>query len=124
MSTAATESPLLYGRVPVQRLLLQARIWAIDASKAKAGAELKPQAAAAQARAPRSCPSGEDDEGELYVVSIGGGVYHLVGRRRSADTRRRDRPDPATMTSIVERYDRDAEDYERYWAPVLDRARA
>jgi len=26
------------------------------------------------------------------------------------------------MTSIVERYDRDAEDYERYWAPVLDRA--
>lgn len=24
--------------------------------------------------------------------------------------------------SIVERYDRDAEDYERYWAPVLDRA--
>jgi SAM-dependent methyltransferase len=25
------------------------------------------------------------------------------------------------MTSIVERYDRDAEDYERYWAPVLDR---
>ncbi|MFN8519674.1 MAG: class I SAM-dependent methyltransferase [Chloroflexota bacterium] len=26
------------------------------------------------------------------------------------------------MTSIVERYDRDAEDYERYWAPVLDQA--
>ena len=26
------------------------------------------------------------------------------------------------MTSIIERYDRDAEDYERYWAPVLDRA--
>jgi ubiquinone/menaquinone biosynthesis C-methylase UbiE len=26
------------------------------------------------------------------------------------------------MTSIVERYDRDAEDYERYWAPVLDLA--
>jgi SAM-dependent methyltransferase len=26
------------------------------------------------------------------------------------------------MTGIVERYDRDAEDYERYWAPVLDRA--
>jgi ubiquinone/menaquinone biosynthesis C-methylase UbiE len=24
------------------------------------------------------------------------------------------------MSSIVERYDRDAEDYERYWAPVLD----
>jgi ubiquinone/menaquinone biosynthesis C-methylase UbiE len=26
------------------------------------------------------------------------------------------------VTSIVERYDRDAEDYERYWAPVLDQA--
>jgi ubiquinone/menaquinone biosynthesis C-methylase UbiE len=26
------------------------------------------------------------------------------------------------MTGIVERYDRDAADYERYWAPVLDRA--
>ena len=26
------------------------------------------------------------------------------------------------MTTIVERYDRDAEDYERYWAPVLDHA--
>lgn len=26
------------------------------------------------------------------------------------------------MTSIIDRYDRDAEDYERYWAPVLDRA--
>jgi SAM-dependent methyltransferase len=26
------------------------------------------------------------------------------------------------MSSIVERYDRDAQDYERYWAPVLDRA--
>jgi SAM-dependent methyltransferase len=26
------------------------------------------------------------------------------------------------MTGIVERYDRDAQDYERYWAPVLDRA--
>lgn len=26
------------------------------------------------------------------------------------------------MTSLVERYDRDAADYERYWAPVLDRA--
>jgi SAM-dependent methyltransferase len=26
------------------------------------------------------------------------------------------------VTSLVERYDRDAEDYERYWAPVLDAA--
>jgi ubiquinone/menaquinone biosynthesis C-methylase UbiE len=26
------------------------------------------------------------------------------------------------VSSIIERYDRDAEDYERYWAPVLDRA--
>jgi len=26
------------------------------------------------------------------------------------------------LTSIIDRYDRDAEDYERYWAPVLDRA--
>jgi demethylmenaquinone methyltransferase / 2-methoxy-6-polyprenyl-1,4-benzoquinol methylase len=26
----------------------------------------------------------------------------------------------ARMSTIVERYDRDAEDYERYWAPVLD----
>jgi SAM-dependent methyltransferase len=26
------------------------------------------------------------------------------------------------VTTIVERYDRDAEDYERYWAPVLDAA--
>jgi hypothetical protein len=25
---------------------------------------------------------GQDDEGELYVVSIGGGVYKLVGRER------------------------------------------
>ena len=26
------------------------------------------------------------------------------------------------MSAITERYDRDAQDYERYWAPVLDRA--
>jgi SAM-dependent methyltransferase len=30
--------------------------------------------------------------------------------------------DPDAVASIVERYDRDAQDYERYWAPVLDRA--
>jgi hypothetical protein len=25
---------------------------------------------------------GEDDDGELYAVSIGGGVYHIVGREK------------------------------------------
>ena len=25
---------------------------------------------------------GQDDEGELYIISAGGGVYHIVGRPR------------------------------------------
>jgi hypothetical protein len=56
-------------------------IWAIDASKAKPGAKLKPRRLLR--RSGSSFVSfGEDDEGELYVVSIGGGVYKLVGRER------------------------------------------
>ncbi len=54
-------------------------IFALDAAKAKAGADLTPK------RLLRKADSvfvsmGEGDDGELYVVSIGGGIYHLVAR--------------------------------------------
>ena len=54
-------------------------IYALDASKAKAGADLTPK------RMLRKNDSvfvslGQGDDGELYVVSIGGGIYHIVAK--------------------------------------------
>ncbi|MEZ4595829.1 MAG: PQQ-dependent sugar dehydrogenase [Chloroflexota bacterium] len=74
-----TESPALYGAYLFSDYCTSI-IWGIDASKAKPGAKLKPAAAAQQGSSFVSF--GEDDDGELYVVSIGGGVYHIVGREK------------------------------------------
>jgi glucose/arabinose dehydrogenase len=75
-----TESPVLYGAYLFTDYCSKA-IYAFDASKAKAGTNIKAR------RLLRKSGSlfvsfGQDDEGELYVVSIGGGVYKLVGREK------------------------------------------
>ncbi len=76
-----TESPLLRGAYLFTDYCSKS-IYAIDASQAKAGADLSVK------RLVRKNDSlfvsmGEDDEGELYVLSQGGGIYHLVGKPRS-----------------------------------------
>lgn len=75
-----TVSPALYGAYLFSDYC-SGIIWGIDARTAKPGAELKPK------RLLRKLGSafvsfGEDDAGELYIVSIGGGVYHIVGREK------------------------------------------
>jgi glucose/arabinose dehydrogenase len=75
-----TESPVLYGAYLFSDYC-SSTIWAIDASKAKAGAKLKPRRLLRR-QGSSFVSFGQDDEGELYVVSIGGGVYKLVGRER------------------------------------------
>lgn len=56
-------------------------IFALDASRAKAGADLKPKRMLTK---PGSTfvSLGQGDDGELYVVSIGGGIYHIVAKPR------------------------------------------
>jgi glucose/arabinose dehydrogenase len=73
-----TQSPALYGAYLFSDYCSKS-IYAIPADKAKPGAELKPK------RLLRKNDSlfvslGQDDEGELYIISAGGGVYHIVGR--------------------------------------------
>jgi len=75
-----TESPVLYGAYLFTDYC-SGIIWAIDASKAKPGAKLKPRRLLRK-QASAFVSFGEDDAGELYVVSIGGGVYRIVGREK------------------------------------------
>ncbi len=75
-----TESPALYGAYLFTDYCSKS-IYALDAAKGKPGADLKVK------RLLKKNDSlfvslGEDDEGELYVVSMGGGVYHIVGREK------------------------------------------
>jgi len=75
-----TESPALYGAYLFSDYCTSI-IWGIDASKAKPGAKLKPKRLLRR-QGSSFVSFGEDDDGELYVVSIGGGVYHIVGREK------------------------------------------
>lgn len=75
-----TESPVLYGAYLFTDYCSNI-IWAIDASKAKPGAKLKPKRLLKKSGS-SFVSFGEDDEGELYVVSLGGGVYRIVGREK------------------------------------------
>jgi glucose/arabinose dehydrogenase len=75
-----TESPALYGAYLFTDYCSNI-IWGIDASKAKPGAKLKPKRLLRK-QGSNFVSFGEDDDGELYVVSIGGGVYHIVGTPR------------------------------------------
>ena len=52
---------------------------AIDASKAKAGAELTPKRLLTKSGSV-FVSLGQGDDGELYIVSIGGGIYHIVAK--------------------------------------------
>ena len=72
------ESPLLRGAYLFTDYCSNA-IYAIDAAKAKAGADLAPKRLLKKLGS-TFVSMGEDDDGELYVVSFGGGIYHLVGR--------------------------------------------
>ena len=51
-------------------------IWGIDAADAKAGDHLKPHKLLDTSL--NWVSFGQDDAGELYLVSFGGGIYHLV----------------------------------------------
>ncbi len=73
-----TKQPLLDGAYLFSDYCSKS-IYAIDASKAKAGAKLTPK------RLLRKNDSvfvslGQGDDGELYIVSIGGGIYHIVAK--------------------------------------------
>ncbi|MFN8519675.1 MAG: PQQ-dependent sugar dehydrogenase [Chloroflexota bacterium] len=76
-----TESPALYGAYLFTDYC-SGIIWGIDASKAKAGAKLQPKKLLRK-KGSAFVSFGEDDDGELYLVSIGGGVYHIVGREKA-----------------------------------------
>ena len=56
-------------------------IYAVDASTAKAGARLTPKRLLTK---PHSSfvSMGQGDDGELYMVSIGGGIYHIVAKAK------------------------------------------
>jgi glucose/arabinose dehydrogenase len=54
-------------------------IYAIDASTAKAGAKLKPRRLLTKGDS-LFVSLGQGDDGELYIVSFGGGIYHIVAR--------------------------------------------
>ncbi len=56
-------------------------IYGIDASKAKAGADLTPKRLLTKVHT-SFVSLGQGDDGELYVVSIGGGIYHIVAKPR------------------------------------------
>ncbi|MBX3030515.1 MAG: PQQ-dependent sugar dehydrogenase [Chloroflexi bacterium] len=73
-----TQSPLLEGAYLFTDYCSKS-IYAIDASKAKPGANL-PIKRLIRKNDSLFVSMGEDDEGELYVLSQGGGIYHLVGR--------------------------------------------
>jgi glucose/arabinose dehydrogenase len=75
-----TESPALYGAYLFSDFC-SSTIWAIDASKARPGAKLEPKRLLRK-RGSSFVSFGEDDTGELYAISIGGGVYHIVGDQK------------------------------------------
>ncbi len=56
-------------------------IYAIDARKAKAGARLTPKRLLHKGGSV-FVSLGEGSDGELYAVSIGGGIYHIVAQRK------------------------------------------
>ena len=57
------------------------KVWAVKASDGKPGADLKPRQVASAAGS-TVVSFGEGDDGELYLVSLGGGIYHIVGKPR------------------------------------------
>jgi len=56
-------------------------IYALDASKAKAGAKLTPKRLLTK-NGSLFVSLGQGDDGELYIVSIGGGIYHIVAKAK------------------------------------------
>jgi len=57
------------------------KIWAIKAADGKPGADLKPRQVAS-ASGSTVVSFGEGDDGELYLVSFGGGIYHIVAKAK------------------------------------------
>lgn len=60
------------------------KIWAIKAADGKPGADLKPRQVAS-ASGSTVVSFGEGDDGELYVVSLGGGIYHVVAKAKGGN---------------------------------------
>jgi len=58
-----------------------ASIFAVDASKGKAGAKLTPKRLLTK-KSSSFVSFGQGDDGELYIVSIGGGIYHIVAKAK------------------------------------------
>ncbi len=56
-------------------------IYAVDASAAKAGAKLTPKKLLTK-NGSVFVSFGQGDDGELYIVSIGGGIYHIVAKSK------------------------------------------
>ena len=57
------------------------KIWGIKAADGKPGADLTARQLAV-ADGSTVVSFGEGDDGELYLVSLGGGIYHIVARAR------------------------------------------
>ena len=57
------------------------KVWAIKAAEGKPGADLKARQVAS-ASGSTVVSFGEGDDGELYLVSLGGGIYHIVAKPR------------------------------------------
>ena len=73
--------PMLKGAYLFSDFCPPGKIWGIKAADGKPGADLKPrQLAVLTDSTPVSF--GEGDDGELYLVSYGGGIYHIVARAR------------------------------------------
>jgi hypothetical protein len=72
--------PLLYGAYLFADSCT-GTIWGIDAADGRPGADLRPRRLGRQGGS-YFVSFGEDDDGELYLVSLGGGVYRIVARER------------------------------------------
>jgi glucose/arabinose dehydrogenase len=73
--------PLMYGAYLFADSF-SGTIWGIPAANGEAGAELRPRRLL-QEDGRFFVSFGEDDAGELYIVSLGGGIYRIHARERA-----------------------------------------
>jgi glucose/arabinose dehydrogenase len=74
------QSPALYGAYLFTDYCSKS-IYAFDAASARAGTNSKAKRLLKKGDS-LFVSLGQDDDGELYIISIGGGVYHIVGKEK------------------------------------------